>query len=165
MLWVIAPLAAIEVALLWLAMGTQSRSIAAASFITGLVVVVLVSGVVLQGVFRSPRITLSSVTGGVCGYLLTGFAWAYAFALLEAYEHGSFLRHGDFLAKGERGIQELVYYAFVTLSTLGYGDIAPATPPAEGFSVLAAISGQLYLAILIAALVSRFAARERKTGQ
>ncbi|MEE9226447.1 MAG: potassium channel family protein, partial [Acidobacteriota bacterium] len=46
-----------------------------------------------------------------------------------------------------------VYYSFVTLSTLGYGDITPVTPPARAFSFLEAVTGQLYLAVLIAGLV------------
>ena len=144
----------------WLGLALESGAVAGAGFLFGLATVSLVSGIVLRGIVQARRVTLSSVTGGVCGYLLLGIAWAYAFALLEAFERGSFLKQGALIAADDRGLQALLYYAFVTLSTLGYGDVVPATPPAEGFAVLAALSGQLYIAILIAALVARFVSSE-----
>lgn len=155
--WIVSPVGTLAVLMLWLSFVTQSVLVAATSFSMGLIVVVLVGVVVLADIVQSPRITASSVSGGVAGYLLMGLAWAYSFALLELFAPGSFLRRGDALAGGERGLQELLYYAFVALSTLGFGDITPVTPPAEGFSILASVTGQLYIAILIAALVGRMA--------
>ena len=148
--------------LMWLGLGLQSRLVTAAGFVFGLATILLVTGIVLRGVVTARRVTLSTVTGGTCGYLLLGLAWAYLFALLEDFDPGSFLRQGEIIASNERGLQALLYYSYVTLSTLGYGDVVPATPPAEGFAVLAAISGQLYIAILVAALVARFIASEWK---
>jgi hypothetical protein len=164
MLRVVLPTGFVALVLMWVAMAIKSRIIGGASFLAGGITMVLLIAVLIRGVIESPRVTLSSVSGGVCGYLLTGFAWAYVFALLESIWPGSFLREGTALAKGERGLQELVYFAFITLSTLGFGDILPASPPAEGFAVLAAITGQLYLAILLAALVGRFVARGDRPG-
>jgi hypothetical protein len=147
-------------ALMWTGLALESTAMTALGFVFGLATVLLVIGIVLRGIVRISRVTLSSVTGGICGYLLLGIAWAYVFALLEAFDRGSFLKQGEVIVASERGLQALLYYAFVTLSTLGYGDVVPATPPAEGLAVLAAVSGQLYLAILVAALVARFVARE-----
>lgn len=157
-----AALGAPALALMWLGLASQSVPVMAAGFVFGLATVLLVSGIVLRGVVSAQRVTLSTVTGGTCGYLLLGLAWAYLFALLEEIDPGSFLRQGQEIASTERGLQTLLYYAFVTLTTLGYGDIVPATPPAEGFAVLAAVSGQLYVAVLVAALVARFVASEWK---
>ena len=50
-----------------------------------------------------------------------------------------------------------VYYSFVTIATLGYGDIVPASHPARGLAILEAVSGQMYLAVLIARLVALYA--------
>ena len=144
----------------WMGLATESAAMTGAGLLFGLAMMLFIMGIVLRGVAQRRRVTLSSVIGGICGYFLLGIAWGHLFALLEAFERGSFLRQGEIIVASERGLQALLYYAFVTLSTLGYGDVVPATPPAEGVAVLAAISGQLYIAILIAALVARFVVTE-----
>ena len=76
--------------------------------------------------------------------------WAFVFSVLEAINPGSFAI-GD--RQIEVGLSLFIYYSFVTITTLGYGDISPITAPANSFSFLEAVTGQLYLAILIARLV------------
>ena len=73
--------------------------------------------------------------------------------MLEQAWPGSF-----HLASGEElDLPRAVYYSFVTIATLGYGDIVPASHPARGLAILEAISGQMYLAVLIARLVALYA--------
>ena len=66
--------------------------------------------------------------------------------------------HGDPMASDLHVMRPLIYFSFVTISTLGYGDIAPQTPPARALASTEAITGQLFVAVLIAALVGRFIA-------
>jgi len=63
------------------------------------------------------------------------------------------------MAPGQLDLQTAIYFSFVTLATLGYGDIVPVTPTARGFAVSEAILGQLYLAVLVARLVGAVASR------
>lgn len=76
--------------------------------------------------------------------------WAFVYSLMESIHPGSFS-----IAEGQinAGRSLYVYYSFVTLTTLGYGDITPMTAPANSISILEAIIGKLFLAILIARLV------------
>ena len=75
--------------------------------------------------------------------------WAYVYAILEIVQHGTF--HG--LQGGSFDTQSFIYFSFVTLTTLGYGDITPLTSQARSLSLLEAVFGQIYLAVVIARLV------------
>jgi hypothetical protein len=108
--------------------------------------------VLLLQVFRSGRITLHRVLGAVAAYLSFGIAWGYAYfaasirnpdAVQFAYTTGL---HGLPAAR-------YVYFSFVTLTTVGYGDAAPADPLARSLAVAEALTGQLYPAVLIAGLL------------
>ena len=94
-----------------------------------------------------------------------GLVWAMGYALLESLQPGAF--HYGKLADTQEMVQIFVYYSFVTLSTLGYGDVTPATPVARSMSAAEAIVGQLYLAVFVAALVGRYlsAGSDRRAGR
>ncbi len=80
-------------------------------------------------------------------YLLLGFIWAHAYELVALWHPGAFAGAVD-------GSLPWTYYSFVTLTTVGYGDITPVHPLARAVAVLEALTGQLYLAIMLARLVS-----------
>jgi hypothetical protein len=76
--------------------------------------------------------------------------WAFVYLVLESLHPGSFaIGEGQI----EVGRRLYIYYSFVTITTLGYGDITPTTDLANSLSFLEAVTGQLYIAILIARLV------------
>jgi len=114
---------------------------------------------ILLEIFRKKTITLNMIYGSICVYLLVGLAWAYVYAILENISPGSFnfplhyFQAHPSLGESEARLSLLFYYSYVTLSTLGYGDITPVTHPAQSLAVLEAITGQFYLAILVARLV------------
>ena len=114
---------------------------------------------ILSEIFRKKTITLNMIYGSICVYLLIGLAWAYVYAVLENIYPGSFsfplhyFQAHPSLSESEAQSSLLFYYSYVTLSTLGYGDITPVTHPAQSIAVLEAITGQFYLAILVARLV------------
>ncbi len=120
----------------------------------------LTAFVVLQQVLTATRVTNDTISGAVCGYLLLGLIFAFLYALVELSFPGSFLVDGK-VSRPElhrlfyqREIGSLIYYSYVTMATLGYGDIAPLSAPARMMAVMEAIAGQFYVAILIARLVS-----------
>ncbi len=125
-----------------------SLSIEGDSF--GILFMAFVVVVILSFVFREREVTLNVIYGSIVVYLLIAIMWAFVFSVLEAIQPGSFAI-GD--SQIEVGRSLFIYYSFVTITTLGYGDISPITAPANSFSFLEAVTGQLYLAILIARLV------------
>ena len=105
--------------------------------------------VILNHLFTEKEVTGDVIIGAVCVYFLIGFMWGIFFTLLEHFQPGSF----QFDRERMEHTAWFVYYSFVTLTTLGYGDITPMSTPARSLSVLEAVTGQLYLAVLIARLV------------
>jgi hypothetical protein len=120
-----------------------------------LVTVVAMTFVVLVQAFRAGPINVHRIQGAVAAYLLLGLAWALAYETVALVATGAFSFAGP--AEGERG--RFIYFSFVTLSTLGYGDVTPVHPVARSLAVAEALTGQLYPAILLGRLVSLATAR------
>jgi voltage-gated potassium channel Kch len=119
-----------------------------------------VLAVVLREVFRPSTRERDAVVGALCGFVLILMAFMRVHGLLEALSPGSY--HAD-PPISERSDAMLVavfqYFSTVTLTTVGFGDIVPVAPAARLVTGLEAIVGQLYLAVVIATLVGRAAAR------
>ena len=79
-----------------------------------------------------------------------GLMWGYGYTLLEHLLPGSF-NHPAGLSELDLGAFD--YFSFVTMTTLGYGDITPASEPARAMVMIQTVSGQVYLAVLVARLV------------
>jgi len=105
---------------------------------------------IVTHLFRQKRVTSDLIRGAICGYFLMGLMWASFFGLMETLHPGSFTCNET----PRLEMQDLIYFSFVTLTTTGYGDILPATGQARAFAILEAITGQMYLAVNIAALVA-----------
>jgi voltage-gated potassium channel Kch len=100
---------------------------------------------------RSKVVTLSTIFGALSGYLLIGFTFA---ALLGAV---SALQHGPLFAQNQpANAATIQYFAFVTMTTTGYGDFVAAGEPARTLAVADALLGQIFLVTLVARLVSIF---------
>ncbi len=108
-------------------------------------------------IFKLERVTAKVVIGAIGAYLLLGFIGAFLFEIVQLLYPNSFTNM-DLFAGGFYG--EL-YFSFVTISTLGYGDISPLTAQGQAVAIFVAISGQLYLAILMAMLVGKFLASKK----
>ncbi|MCB0494879.1 MAG: two pore domain potassium channel family protein [Cyclobacteriaceae bacterium] len=120
----------------------------------GLLLLVLFSTTaikVVQSIFRLKKINARVLAASVGAYLLLGLAGAMLFGLINLFYPGSF--NYDFQYGSG---YDMMYYSFVTLSTLGYGDITPQTTQGQAAAILVSITGQLYLAILMAMLVGKF---------
>ena len=107
---------------------------------------------------RIRTVTLELIMGSVSIYLLLGIGFALVFASIEHLQPGSFAGLEDIAVTGDR-IPTFLYYSFVTITTLGYGDISPVMPYSMTASYVLAILGQLYLAILVARLVAMYIGR------
>jgi hypothetical protein len=109
--------------------------------------------------FIVTSVTLDTISAAICAYLLTAIAFAYAFAVVELQNPASFSvtlfqKSSSHIAPLMASLHNFIYYSFVCLTTTGFGDIAPISGGARTLSVLESVFGQLYVAILIARLVS-----------
>ncbi len=105
---------------------------------------------ILTFIFTARRISRDVIFASIVVYLIIGLIWAIAYQMLEHYMPGSLgLIDGPF---GENNYL-YTYYSFVTLTTLGYGDVTPLNDIAGSFAIMEAIIGQLYMTVLVARLV------------
>jgi voltage-gated potassium channel Kch len=99
---------------------------------------------------NSKKIDFNIVIASIVVYLLIALVWAEAYNLIEIASPGSF----NFAVMiSEAGAEHFTYFSFITITTLGYGDIIPATNLARAVSMLEAFVGQVYLVVLVARLV------------
>lgn len=114
---------------------------------------------VLYAVLDDKRVTLDTIVGAICLYLLMGLVWTYLYSTMQQLDPSAFglttivegNRNGP---PDEPGLQSLVYLSFVTMTTLGYGDIFPVSSYAQTACYLQAVFGQFFLAVLVARLVA-----------
>jgi hypothetical protein len=125
---------------------------------TGLLSLLLFLVVVLGQTLRDGPITPHRIQGAVAAYVLLGVIWAYAYSLVELLRPGAISGPVN-PAEGPRAF---FYFSFVTLATVGYGDVLPVHPVARSLATLEAVTGTLYVAILVARLVSLAVASGRR---
>jgi hypothetical protein len=120
-----------------------------------LVILISFFAVVIIGhVLGSGKVTSDKIYGAICVYFLFGYAWAFAYSLIEEVQPGSFtsltsIGPHDLVSR----VMQMRYFSFVTLATVGYGDIVPHTQTARTMALLEAMLGQFYLVALIGRLV------------
>lgn len=122
---------------------------------------------VLKDVSSGSRITSERVFGAVCAYLLIGFLFVDLYGFITLIDENAFSVSENLAARWSeddsyRKGNVLTYFSFVTMTTLGYGDITPISPAARTLAWIQALIGQLYLAITIAGLVGVHIARQRE---
>ena len=100
-------------------------------------------------IFSQQTVTGATLSAAACVYLFLGIAWSFAYQMVATLEPASFTG----LVDPQR---ELFYFSFVTLTTLGFGDITPASPTARALVMVEALAGQLFLVITIARLVTLY---------
>jgi voltage-gated potassium channel len=139
--------------------GTASRLVLFLGHLSGVLFLFGVAGVIVKSLFKSRSLTFDSILGAVCGYLFLGVAWAMSYSMIETFQPGSF-QISESLRSSDENAQPsvLMYYSFVTLTTVGYGDVTPISPATRTFAWIEAITGQFYLAIIVAGLVSMLVA-------
>jgi ion channel len=125
------------------------------------------SVLIVKSLFSARTLTFDSILGAVCGYLFLGLGWAVLYSMIEGFRPGSFEISPKLVTGGEvaRPLPHvLTYYSFVTLTTVGYGDISPVSPATRTLAWMEAITGQFYLAVIVAGLVSVLAAKGKREG-
>ncbi len=114
------------------------------------------AGVILHGIIERRAVRADDVIGSLCSYLLLGLCWSSLYQVTELLRPGSFAIHsamGNELASPHSRQALFNYFSFVTLTTLGYGDVTPTSHVAATFAWLEATIGQFYIAVVVAQVV------------
>lgn len=113
------------------------------------------------------KVTSDILRGTICVYFMIGFAFSIIYTLMELLYPGSFngLLDKEQLFPHGHYHSEMVYFSFITLLAIGYGDITPAGDIGQMFAVSEGLIGQFYLAILVARMVAVYARRAQSQSQ
>ena len=152
-------LASIMILTMWLDNFFEHDIFSTASMICGILLTIVVTKNTLMFIIKSETITREVVYAAMLLYILIAQLWAMVYMLLYLIEPATFNLPG-----GQGNLLEFEYYSFVTLTTLGFGDITPQTNVAKMFSVLEAVVGQLYLVVVIAWFVGMGIARRSQNS-
>jgi hypothetical protein len=120
------------------------------------------AGTALRSVLRARIIESEHIYAALSAYLLAGLSFGVLYWAVERTAPGSLLYIGRHETMSQA---DGIYFSFVTLATLGYGDFVPKTELTRGLAILEAVAGQLYLSVMVARLVSLYVAREPKANQ
>src|SRR5437773_7709418 len=126
--------------------------------IAGLILIAFVVGNLLRFVLRAPSVNTEVLCASISAYLMLGLMWTMAYWLVDQLTPG-----GAFSFNTNTGTRSMngftgFYFSFITLSTVGYGDITPVSRIARWLAAMEAMTGLLYVAVLIARLVSLYSA-------
>ncbi len=116
----------------------------------------VISKLVAQ-IARSQQVDAAVIFEAINGYLLIGLTFSLFVGMVVRFDPHAFAINNQ---TGDLG-PNIIYYTFVTMTTLGYGDIVPVSQSAKSLAMLISISGQMYVAILIALLVGKYSASKK----
>ena len=114
---------------------------------------------ILRIIVKSEKVTRETIFAAIVAYLLIALMWTFLYMILELASPGSF-SFPDWGSRGET--MQFEYLSFVTITTLGYGDITPVTDKASALVIIEAVIGQIYLVVLVAWLVGMHVSRRSK---
>lgn len=165
--WVGMALAVLAIGAEWVSLFTHHVGWVTVNLLTSLFLT-YTAGVILYTILRQDEVHADTIIGGLCIYLLMGIAFVEIYVMIETLQPGSFSIGGNPITVGERiqygGYAPVLYFSFVTLTTLGYGDVTPASPIARSVAITEAVMGQLYVAVFIARLVGLYLAGRSRPG-
>lgn len=134
----------------------------------GLVFMTFVTVSLFEFIIRAPRVNSEVLCAGIAVYLMLGVVWSLAYTLVASLDPGAFAfatpsgaEDGAAVMRGETAI----YYSFITLNTVGYGDITPVSGFARILAVLESTCGLFYMALLVARLVSLYNAQPGRNAE
>ena len=152
-------LAIVMLACLWFQYFYPNKGILASGMIVGALFIGVVIASILNFIFRSEGVSLEIIYAAILLYLLAALFWAFVYTFLELVDPASFNIE---LSQAGGYLLVFQYFSFVTITTLGYGDITPVTEVAKAITALEAVVGQLYLVVAVAWLVGMYVSKKSK---
>jgi hypothetical protein len=141
--------------------GATLTDVIAAAFISVFYIYVLV--IVLAYVVKGAEVTRDEILGAVSIYLLIGFTWASFYHIVFSLQPAAFSVSDAFLNIAGRSQPDFVYFSFITLLTVGYGDVRPVSGIARSLAMLEGIVGVLYIGVFISRLLSLYKLQSKET--
>jgi voltage-gated potassium channel len=133
--------------------------------VTGLLFVIFVLAHLLGFILRAPRVNSEVLCAGISAYLLLGLSWSFAYLLVaQLAPDAFFINNGTTTGHSLHGA-DAFYFSLITLSTVGYGDIIPVSNVARMLAAMEAITGSLFVAVLIARLVALYSSERLRSGE
>jgi hypothetical protein len=135
---------------------TESEAVAGAVALSSAALALLAIGSIVRRLVTHPRIDAATILGVVCTYLLIGTFFAFVYAAVGAFSDQAF-----FVTQTDPISVDFLYFSFVTMTTVGYGDFIAATNLGRMLAVTQALLGQLYLVTVVALVIGNIG-RERR---
>ncbi|MDG1901500.1 MAG: potassium channel family protein [Bacteroidales bacterium] len=137
----------------------QQKIVMLAVFIISAITFIIVAIILIKDIAASKNVDITVVIHAICGYLVIGIIGVLLNTLLLSYNPGAIS-----ISDGNDRFSSLIYYSFITLTTIGYGEIIPLSVPARSVSILMGVLGQIYLTVIIAMIVSKYMTGKKQTN-
>jgi hypothetical protein len=159
---ILLPLGTLTASTTWIGYFFKNDVVYVTDNISTFLFLVAIVVLMIRHIARSRKVSPTIILSSINGYLLLGLLSAVLLAISDVVHHYTVSSSGQaihFPGQGVPQFNDYLYFSFVTLSTLGYGDVTPVSHLARSMAILIAVTGQLYMTILIAMLVGKFLAR------
>lgn len=156
---ILLPLGTITASTIWIHHLFPSYIISLIDFISTVLFLIAIVVLMIRHISQSRNVTATIILTSINGYLLLGLLGGVMLAISDGiyqFAHSSDGHAISFAHQNAPQLYDFIYFSFVTLTTLGFGDITPVSRLARSISMILAITGQLYMTILIAMLVGKF---------
>lgn len=158
--------ALVAILLVWIGDMNQLHIIIGLSKGFNVVLYIFIVTDLVRQVSRAKMVSPKVIVEAINGYLMIGLVFSIVVGFMSSVNPGSFsfdaINSGGALVH-ETPFHEYIYYAFITLTTVGYGDVVPLTAAARSVAILISVTGQLYIAVVIAVLVGKYISQESRS--
>ena len=157
-------LAIIIVLIEWISVFLNLSIISTISFLANILFFILLVILFIQQIAKADTVTPQVIMESINGYLMLGMSFSILIGLVCIIDPTAFsFKHlTGAIDPSISYVSNYFYFGFVTLTTLGYGDVVPLTPAARSLSIFTSITGQMYVAIIIALIVSKYLSQKQK---
>jgi voltage-gated potassium channel len=146
---VVSLITAVAYGLHLLGAATVSLEVSSLANLVIFALIIILPVLILRDVLHHRTVTIDTIFGSLCVYIMISVIAAFVFRLIFYFDETSFA----FAVESKSPLDDFLYFSMVTITTVGYGDILPRTPVARSAAALLALTGQLYLVVLVAYLV------------
>lgn len=127
--------------------------------ITEIIIMLISFYFVYKSIFKSNEVDINTLIAAISGYLLLGIIWGIIIFIMQSMNPIHFNFGNNFTA------YDTYYYSFVTMSTLGYGDVLPLSTSAKGFAILITLNGQFYMVIVMGVIIGKLLSKSEKKNE
>ena len=148
----------------WINLFAQNKMLTVIFLVFMILFTFIITSSIINRVILNARVKLETLRGVVCAYFMIAFGFSFIYFLIDLITPGSFHISPDLGASFShtRYLSEMMYFSFVTLLSIGYGDITAIKDVGQTFTILEGIIGQFYIAILVSRLVAVYSFFEHK---